>query len=118
MKNKKTLNIKKYAINLIIDLARIYGLAVSCDLSATDERFRTAFEKGSLSEDSYKNIINAYRFILSFRFSHQLEALKHGGEHNNHINPNSFGSFERKHLKDAFRIIAELQDAAKVKFGG
>ncbi|MFM2598279.1 DUF294 nucleotidyltransferase-like domain-containing protein [Vibrio fortis] len=116
--NKKTLNIKKYAINLIIDLARIYGLAVSCDLSATDERFRTAFEKGSLSEDSYKNIINAYRFILSFRFSHQLEALKHGGEPNNHINPNSFGSFERKHLKDAFRIIAELQDAAKVKFGG
>lgn len=116
--NKKTLNIKKYAINLIIDLARIYGLAVSCDLSATDERFRTAYEKGSLSEDSYKNIINAYRFILSFRFSHQLEALKHGGEPNNHINPNSFGSFERKHLKDAFRIIAELQDAAKVKFGG
>ncbi|MFA0697836.1 putative nucleotidyltransferase substrate binding domain-containing protein, partial [Vibrio sp. 10N.222.49.C9] len=26
--NKKTLNVKKYAINLIIDLARIYGLAV------------------------------------------------------------------------------------------
>ncbi|NLS13745.1 CBS domain-containing protein [Vibrio sp. SM6] len=115
--NKKTLNIKKYAINLIIDLARIYGLAVESDRTATHERFEAAYRQGALSEDSYKNILNAYRFILSFRFSHQLEALKAGNEPNNHINPNRFGSFERKHLKDAFRIIADLQEAAKVKFG-
>ncbi|UYI50090.1 DUF294 nucleotidyltransferase-like domain-containing protein [Vibrio natriegens] len=115
--DKKTLDIKKYAITLIIDLARIYGLAVECDLSATDERFNAANEKGMLSDDSYKNITNAYQFILSFRFAHQLDALKNGKEPNNHIDPNSFGSFERKHLKDAFRIIADLQEAAKVRFG-
>ncbi|WP_394241436.1 DUF294 nucleotidyltransferase-like domain-containing protein [Vibrio astriarenae] len=115
--NKKTLNVKRYAINLIIDLARIYGLASECEVSATDERFKHAFENGSLSEDSYRNIIGAYQFILSIRFNHQLEALKSGGEADNNINPDSFGSFERGHLKDAFRIIAELQEAAKVRFG-
>ncbi|MGR5411326.1 DUF294 nucleotidyltransferase-like domain-containing protein [Vibrio astriarenae] len=115
--NKKTLNIKRYAINLIIDLARIYGLASECEVSATDERFKHAFEKGALSEDSYRNIIGAYQFILSVRFNHQLEALKSGGEADNNINPDSFGSFERGHLKDAFRIIADLQEAAKVRFG-
>ena len=115
--NKKTLNVKKYAINLIIDLARIYGLAVECDLTATDERFKAANTKGILSHDAYKNIINAYQFILSFRFAHQLEALKSGDEPNNNIDPNTFGSFERQHLKDAFRIIADLQEAAKLRFG-
>ncbi|GGP74843.1 putative nucleotidyltransferase substrate binding domain-containing protein [Shewanella ulleungensis] len=115
--NKKTLDVKKYAINLIIDLARIYGLAVECDLSATDERFKAANEKGVLSDDSFKNILGAYKFILSFRFNHQLVALKQGEEPNNNINPDHFGSFERKHLKDAFRIIADLQEAAKVRFG-
>ncbi|MDE1221556.1 DUF294 nucleotidyltransferase-like domain-containing protein [Vibrio aestuarianus] len=115
--NRKTLNIKKYAINLIIDLARIYGLAVECDLSATDERFKAANGKGILSDDSFKNILGAYQFILSFRFSHQLAALKKGEEPNNHINPDHFGSFERKHLKDAFRIIADLQEAVKIRFG-
>lgn len=115
--NKKTLNIKKYAINLIIDLARIYGLAVESDVSATDERFKAAFEKGIMSEDSYKNILRAYQFILSFRFSHQVEALKRGEIADNHINPDSFGSFERNHLKDAFRIVSELQDGAKIRFG-
>ncbi|MFM2587116.1 DUF294 nucleotidyltransferase-like domain-containing protein [Vibrio sp. TBV020] len=115
--NKKTLNVKKYAINLIIDLARIYGLAVETDVSATDERFKAAYEKGMLSEDAFKNILGAYEFILSFRFSHQLEALKSANTPDNHINPDNFGSFERKHLKDAFRIIADLQEAAKVRFG-
>ncbi len=115
--NKKTLNVKKYAINLIIDLARIYGLSVESDVSATDERFKAAHEKGVLSEDAMKNILGAYQYILSFRFSHQLEALKHGKTPDNNIDPNSFGSFERNHLKDAFRIIADLQDAAKVRFG-
>ena len=115
--NKKTLNVKKYAINLIIDLARIYGLAVECDLSATDERFAAANENGILSDDAFKNILGAYQFILSFRFGHQLEALKNGDVPDNNINPDSFGSFERKHLKDAFRIIADLQEAAKIRFG-
>ncbi len=115
--NKRTLNIKKYAITLIIDLARIYGLAAKCSSSSTHERFKAAFEKEILSEDSTKNILGAYQFILSFRFSHQLEALRKAEVPNNHIDPNTFSSFERSHLKDAFRIIADLQDVTKIKFG-
>ncbi|MDB1126059.1 DUF294 nucleotidyltransferase-like domain-containing protein [Vibrio algarum] len=115
--NKKTLNIKKYALNLIIDLARIYGLSVKCESTGTEERFLYANQQGVLSDNAYKNIIGAYQFISQYRFSHQLEALKNGVEPDNHINPDLFGSFERKHLKDAFRIITELQDSAKLRFG-
>jgi CBS domain-containing protein len=115
--NKKTLNIKKYALNLIVDLARIYGLSVQSDATGTEERFRSAMEKGALSAEAYKNIIGAYQFISMYRFSHQLDALRSGTEPDNHINPDLFGSFERKHLKDAFRIISELQESAKVRFG-
>lgn len=115
--NKKTLDIKKYAIDLITDLARVYGLACEYNKSSSGERFEAAYEQGILPEDSFKNIIGAYQFILSFRFNHQLESLKKGELLDNHINPDSFGSFERMHLKDAFRIISDLQDAAKIRFG-
>ncbi|OEF23168.1 putative nucleotidyltransferase substrate binding domain-containing protein [Vibrio rumoiensis] len=113
----KVLNIKKYAINLIIDLARIYGLAVECESSGTEERFKAARDAGILSENMYKNIIGAYHFIAQFRYSHQLEKLKQGEVPDNYIDPNNFGSFERQHLKDAFRIIADMQEAAKLRFG-
>ena len=115
-KNKNTLNIKKYAITPVVDLARIYGLSVGCTSTNTQERFRYTYQKDILSEDAKKNIIGAYRFICQLRYTHQLEALKKGIDPNNHISPDAFGSFERKHLKDAFRIIASLQDAAKLRF--
>ncbi|WP_456295037.1 DUF294 nucleotidyltransferase-like domain-containing protein [Vibrio sp. AK197] len=114
--NSNTLNIKKYALNLIIDLARIFSLSAGGSLTGTEERFRYAAEHGSMSQDSCDNIIGAYRFITQVRFRHQLDAIKQGLEPNNHIKPDSFSSFERKHLKDAFKIISEMQDVAKLRF--
>ncbi len=114
--NSKTLNIKKYALNLIIDLARIFSLSAGGSLTGTEERFHYAAEHGTLSKDSVENIIGAYRFITQVRFRHQLNALLAGTSPDNHIAPDDFSSFERKHLKDAFKIISELQDVAKLKF--
>ncbi|GAB3477065.1 DUF294 nucleotidyltransferase-like domain-containing protein [Marinomonas epiphytica] len=116
--NSNTLNIKRYAITLVVDLARIYGLSVGCHSTNTEERFRYAFKKGILSEDAFQNITGAYRFINQIRYAHQFEALKQGEVAGNNIDPHFFGSFERAHLKDAFRIISNLQDAAKLKFSG
>ena len=114
--HSKTLNIKKFALTLIVDLARIYGLASGSEQSETMARFNNAHEKKLLSEDMLKNVQSAFRFFTQLRLSQQLIALKAGKEPNNHIDPNVFGSFERKHLKDAFRIIADLQESSKLKF--
>ncbi len=114
--NSNTLNIKKFALNLIIDLARIYSLSAQGSITGTEERFRYAMEKGALSKDSCNSIIEAFRFITQVRFRHQLNAILNNKIPNNNINPEHFSSFERKHLKDAFRIIGDLQDVAKLKF--
>ncbi|POB69436.1 histidine kinase, partial [Vibrio vulnificus] len=114
--NSNTLNIKKYALNLIIDLARIFSLSAGGSLTGTEERFRFAAEHGTLSKGSCDNIIGAYRFITQVRFRHQLNAILARKTPDNHISPDEFSSFERKHLKDAFKIISEMQDVAKLKF--
>jgi len=114
--NSKTLNIKKFAINLLVDLARIYGLFSGSEKAETMARFTHSYEDGVLSEDMLKNIQGSFQFLTQVRLTHQLTALKEGRVPDNNIEPNSFGSFERKHLKDAFRIIADLQDYTKLKF--
>ncbi|MFS1436755.1 DUF294 nucleotidyltransferase-like domain-containing protein [Shewanella sp. 10N.286.48.A6] len=116
--NTKVLNIKKYALNLIVDLARIYGLAVGCSESGTRHRFEYAVNQKLLHEDDFKDIIEAFYFVTQVRYNHQLSALRQGQKPNNHMEPSSISSFERKHLKDAFRIISNLQDAAKLRFSG
>ena len=114
--NSKTLNIKKFAINLLVDLARIYGLSSGSRQGGTIERFNHAYEHQLLSEEMLKNVLGAFQLLTQIRLSQQLTALKEGKVPDNHIDPNAFGSFERKHLKDAFRIIADLQDYTKLQF--
>ncbi|UJF17716.1 DUF294 nucleotidyltransferase-like domain-containing protein [Vibrio sp. SS-MA-C1-2] len=120
-KHASTLNIKKYALNLLIDLARIYSLSSDYSESeidnSTEGRFTYAYQQGLMSKDLYLNTIGALQFITSFRLKHQVKQLNKGIQPDNHIDPNEFSSFERKHLKDAFKIISDLQDAAKVRHG-
>jgi len=114
--NSKTLNIKRYALSLLVDLARIYGLKSGSEKAETMERFNHAHKHNLLSEDMLKNILGSFRFLTQIRLSQQLADLKAGKVPSNHIDPNAFGSFERKHLKDAFRIIADLQESTKLQF--
>ncbi|MFM2484942.1 putative nucleotidyltransferase substrate binding domain-containing protein [Celerinatantimonas yamalensis] len=115
--NSNELNVKKYAINLIVDLARIYGLSVGCEATGTEERFKAAYDAGKIKKDAYQNIIGAYQFLMKIRLDHQLKALKAGEKPDNHISPEQFSSFERKHLKEAFKIISDTQSFAKLHFG-
>jgi len=110
------LDIKKHVLNLIIDLARIYGLSVQSQALETQARFIAANAANQLSDSVLKDILGAYQFICQYRFNHQLTALKAGEVPTNQIDAATFGSFERKHLKDVFRIIENLQDVAKRTF--
>lgn len=115
--NSRTLNIKKNAINIIIDLARVYGLAAGSDVQSTEGRFQAAYQAGVLSKETCDNVVKAYQYLLSVRLFHQRDALKYGKVADSQIDPQAISHFERQHLKDAFRVIADLQEAAKLKFG-
>ncbi len=116
--NNKSLNIKKQAINLIVELARLYGLQAGCLSSDTYVRLEAAVSKNALKEDEFKELCEAYTFLNKVRFDHQLDALKKGEHLTNNLEPSTLSQFERNHLRDAFRIIARHQQAANFRFAG
>ncbi|EOX4480546.1 TPA: DUF294 nucleotidyltransferase-like domain-containing protein [Vibrio parahaemolyticus] len=113
----KTLNIKKAAIGLLVDIARIYALSKGGEMRSTEERIEFAYEQGLINESSYQDLIGTYRYVTQLRYAHHLNGIREGKGVSNSIYPERFGSFERQHLKDAFRIIGGYQDALKMKFG-
>ncbi|RYU47549.1 CBS domain-containing protein [Aliivibrio finisterrensis] len=115
--NEKTLNIKRHGINIIVDLARLYSLAAKTSEPNTRERLLIANQQGFISDASLKNILSAYDFLCNFRFSYQADTLARGQQPEHHINPNYFGSFERQHIKDAFRLIDDWQKVTKINLG-
>lgn len=115
--NENKLNIKLSSIGCLVDLARIYILFEGGDKLNTEDRIQFVCDKGVINERSAQDLLGTYRFINQLRYSHHLSCLRHGQEISNYLDPNEFGSFERQHLKDAFRIISAFQDSIKMKFG-
>lgn len=115
--NRKTLNIKKSAIGLLVDIARIYALHKGGKMLSTEDRFNFAYDTGLINITSHRDLMGTYRYVTQLRYLHHLHCLQEEKPVTNAISPEHFGSFERQHLKDAFRIIRGYQDSLKMKFG-
>jgi CBS domain-containing protein len=115
-KNRKEFNIKKHAINLLVELARIYAIASGSTELLMGKRLQASVESGLLSGEGCREIQEAFDFINQVRFTRQSTATEHNEKQSNNIAPESLTQFEKNHLKDAFRIITRYQEAAEQRF--
>jgi CBS domain-containing protein len=58
-----------------------------------------------------ENLEDALEFIASLRISHQADQIRRGDQPDNYLPPDNLSELERKHLKDAFKVIQDMQDA-------
>lgn len=115
--NNKVLNIKKAAISCMVDFIRIHSLIEGGTALNTSERMEFLHEHKVLNDVTYQDLSETYHYVNRLRFQHQLEAIQNEKPIDNQLQPDLFGSFERQHIKDAFRIVSTFQELMKMKFG-
>jgi CBS domain-containing protein len=111
-----TLDIKHRGIVPITDIARVLSLSRGVNATNTTDRLRTATRLGALSEEMGENLIDALEFIASLRISHQADQIRRGEKPDNYLAPDDLSMLERKHLKDAFKVIEEMQDTMEHRY--
>lgn len=107
----RTLDIKHRGIVPITDLARVYALSSGLMSVNTTERLRAAAETGSLSVQMAENLQDALEFIGWLRTEHQAKQIRQGSPPDNYLPPSDLSELERHHLKDAFKVIQQMQEA-------
>ncbi|WP_122032006.1 DUF294 nucleotidyltransferase-like domain-containing protein [Aliivibrio sp. EL58] len=115
--NNKVLNIKKAAISCMVDFIRIHSLMEGGTALNTSERMEFLHENNVLNDVTYQDLSETYHYVNRLRFQHQLQAIQNEKPIDNQLQPDLFGSFERQHIKDAFRIVSSFQELMKMKFG-
>ncbi|WP_023603049.1 putative nucleotidyltransferase substrate binding domain-containing protein [Aliivibrio logei] len=115
--NNKVLNIKKAAISCMVDFIRIHSLMEGGTALNTSERMAFLHENKVLNDVTYQDLSETYHYVNRLRFKHQLQAIQNEKPIDNQLQPDLFGSFERQHIKDAFRIVSTFQELMKMKFG-
>ncbi|MCU7933034.1 MAG: CBS domain-containing protein [Candidatus Thiodiazotropha sp. (ex Codakia rugifera)] len=113
-----TFDIKHRGIVPITDIARVFALDQGLPPVNTTERLEAAAETKVLSREMGENLVDAMEFIASIRIYHQAEQIRKGLTPDNYLSPEELSDLERRHLKDAFRVIQEMQDAMENRYQG
>lgn len=109
-------DLKKRAIAPVVAAARVWGLEAGTRARPTRERLEAAIEAGVVSRDLGRTLVETYRFLLQLRLREQLAALAGGGAPDNDVNVKALSSLQRRHLKDAFGAIREMQGAVAQRY--
>ncbi|WP_417595739.1 DUF294 nucleotidyltransferase-like domain-containing protein [Parasphingorhabdus sp.] len=117
-KEGDVLDLKHQAIAPVVDIARVYALALGLAEVNSEERLKMAAEHHELSEEAVSDIIDCFEFIRGVRFRHQSDQIKRGKAPTNNLSPKALSRFEREHLKDAFHIIRDHMDKISRKYAG
>ncbi len=108
--HKNLLNLKNRGTAPIVDLARVYTLSASLKSINTYQRLLDAKSSGVISEQAADNLLDAYEFINLFRMKHQSQQIMNNIKPDNFANPNALSTFERDHLRDAFKVVSRMQE--------
>ncbi len=111
-----TFDIKHRGLVTIVDLARVYALSCGCTEVNTLDRLKECASKGAISHDGAANLIDALEFISILRIRHQANQLKQGLSADNYLPPSDLSPLERGHLRDAFKVISEMQSALDSRY--
>lgn len=111
-----TLDLKHNGVVPVVDIARIHALAHGIEAVNTRARLDALAEAGSLNTDDAANLRDAFEFISMVRLRHQVRQLRAGEDADNYVAPAHLSNFERRHLKDAFKIVSRMQSALEQRY--
>jgi CBS domain-containing protein len=114
--DQKVLNLKK-AMTPIVDLVRMNALKHRLFKTNTGERLHALYENGHFQDKKYKELYQAYYYLMNLRLKKQAESIIHDkAEPNNYLDPNTLTLVEQSTLKEIFKVIKDFQQRIKMEF--
>jgi len=108
--HKDQLNLKINALGPIVNIARLCALEAGISETGTLDRLTVLRPNHPLLGRYGEELGHAFEFLSLLRIQHQYEQIQAGGPGDNFINPESLSTYEKKSLKDAFRLVSRVQD--------
>ena len=93
----------------VVHLARISALAAGHPQANTQERLELAADGGEISEQSARDLRDAFEFLSVTRIRHQARQIAAGQPPDNFMAPRDLSNFERTQLKQAFAVVQSMQ---------
>lgn len=114
--NNDAIDLKINGSALLVDIARILALEAGSHASNTVQRFREVLGKSHFTEKQLNGCIETFLFIQLIRMQHHFELEQTGLPLSNEIKPSELNALNTRVLKEAFRLIREVQNSLAHKY--
>jgi CBS domain-containing protein len=116
--HKDALNLK-WAMQPIVDFARVYSLKHGIVQTNTLTRLFRLYTKHVLTNKQYIDLIQSYNYVMHLRFLRQITTIiDEEKPPDNYINPNNLSYLDKAMLKEIFKKIEQFQQKLKAEFIG
>ncbi len=104
------IDLKGGGIMPIVGMARVRALAAGVVERSTLDRLEGAAARGAMRTEAAETLSEAFRFLIRMRLDAQLTARRAGRPFTNAVELAALSALERRHLKDTFLSVRELQE--------
>jgi CBS domain-containing protein len=108
--HKNELNLKVKGLAPLVDIIRLFSLERGVRATSTLERLEALRGTHTIAMEYAEEFEQAFEFIMLLRIHHQYALLSSGQAPDNFINPNRLSNLEKRSIKEAFRLVAKVQD--------
>lgn len=108
--HKDMLNLKIKGVAPIVDLARLFALEKGVFITPTLRRIESLMDTNAIIKKYADELVHAFDFIMLLRIQHQYEHIRQGLPPDNFIRPDTLTNLQKRTIKEAFQIIAKMQD--------
>ncbi len=116
--HKDSFNIK-WAMQPIVDLARVYSLKHGIVQTNTLTRLFRLYTKHVLTNQQYIDLVQTYSYAMHLRFLRQITTIvDEKKQPDNYINSKNLSYLDKAMLKEVFKKIGQFQQKLKAEFIG
>jgi len=114
--HKDEFDLKERGVRPIVDGVRALALRSGVRATSTLERLEALLRDGALTEEMRKDLVSAYDFLMQLRLEDQIVKRESMDVVDDFIAPAALSHLQRRTLKEAFEIIARLQERVALIF--
>jgi len=115
-RHENSINLKRRGTAPLVDVIRVHALAAGSQSQNSFRRLEDTVAEGFLTASMAADLRDSLEFIAMVRARHQAWDAERGGEANNNIDPETLSAFERRSLKDAFKVLANAQKFIRFRY--
>jgi CBS domain-containing protein len=104
------LDLKKGGLQPICALGRWFGVVVGDVQGGTVARLQRAAHADIITQDECDSLTAAFTSIYGLLLEQEVLALRTHTKGGTHVDPETLDTLTRRHLRESFRLVRELQD--------